>query len=87
MLKGFPGGSDNLTAIQETRFDPWVGKIPCWRKWHLTPVSSLENPSNRGAWWVTAIGSQRVRHASATNTEDQKPESGFLEFVSPAKPR
>ena len=20
------------------RFDPWVRKIPCWRKWHLTPV-------------------------------------------------
>ena len=20
------------------RFDPWVGKIPWWRKWHPTPV-------------------------------------------------
>ena len=49
MLKGLPGGSDNLTVIQETRFDPWVGKIPCRRKWHLTPISCLENPTERRA--------------------------------------
>ena len=24
--------------------------------------SCLENPMNRGAWWATAIGSQRVKH-------------------------
>ena len=30
MTLNFPGGSDvkNLPAMQETRLDPWVGKIP-----------------------------------------------------------
>ena len=28
----------NSPTIQETRFDPWIGKIPCRRAWHLTPV-------------------------------------------------
>ena len=22
----------------DIRLDPWVGKIPCWRKWQPTPV-------------------------------------------------
>ena len=28
----------NLPAMQETRFDPWVGKIPWRRKWQPTSV-------------------------------------------------
>ena len=28
----------NLPAVQETRFDPWVGKIPWRREWLHTPV-------------------------------------------------
>ena len=28
----------NLPAMQETRFDPWVGKILWKRKWLPTPV-------------------------------------------------
>ena len=28
----------NLPAMQETRFDPWVGKIPWRREWQPTPV-------------------------------------------------
>ena len=42
--------------------DPWVEKIPWNRKWKITPVFFLENPMNRGAWWVTAHGFRRVRH-------------------------
>ena len=29
---------ENLPAMQETRFDPWVGKIPWKRKWLPSPV-------------------------------------------------
>ena len=29
--------------------------------------SCLENPTDRQAWWATALGSQRVRHELATN--------------------
>jgi len=31
----------NLPAMQETGFDPWVGKIPWRRKWQPTPVFLL----------------------------------------------
>ena len=30
----------NLPVMQETRFDPWVGKIPWRRKWQPTLVFS-----------------------------------------------
>ena len=40
-LWGFPCSSlvKNLPAVQETGFDPWVGKIPWRRKWQPTAVS------------------------------------------------
>jgi len=28
----------NLSAMQKTWFNPWVGKIPWRREWLLTPV-------------------------------------------------
>ena len=28
----------HLSAMQETRLDPWVGKIPWRRKWQPTPI-------------------------------------------------
>ena len=28
----------NLHAMEETGFDPWVGKIPWTREWQPTPV-------------------------------------------------
>ena len=34
----------NLPAIQETWFDPWVGKIPWRRTWQPISVFLLENP-------------------------------------------
>ena len=43
----------NLPPMQETGFNPWIGKIP-WRK-HGNPLeySCLENPHGRGAWETT----------------------------------
>ena len=37
---GLPGVQmvKNLPAMQETRFDPWVRKIPWRREWQPTPV-------------------------------------------------
>ena len=40
----------NLPAMKETRFDPWVRKIPWKREWQPT---CLENPMDRGAWRAT----------------------------------
>ena len=38
------------------RFDPWVGKISWRRAWWPLQYSCLENPTDRGAWWVTVHG-------------------------------
>ena len=46
----------NLPAMQETQFNPWVGKI-LWRKeWLPTPVFLLENSTDRGAWKAIVHG-------------------------------
>ena len=43
------------SACQSRRcwFSPWVGKIPCSRKWQLAPVFLPGNPMDRGVWWAT----------------------------------
>ena len=46
-VMGFPGGASGKEPTcqckrgERLRFDPWVGKIPCSRKWHPTPVLLL----------------------------------------------
>ena len=67
------GGSavKNLLAVQEAcrrcRFDPWIGKIPCSRKWHGegngTPLqySCLENPMDGGDWKAAVHGVINIR--------------------------
>ena len=51
----FPSGSaeKNLSAMQvpqETRVDPWVGKIPGGGKGNPLQHCRWENPMDRGAW-------------------------------------
>ena len=43
----------NLTVIQETQFNTWVGKIPGRGNGNPLQYSCLENPMDRGAWWAT----------------------------------
>ena len=45
-----------LPAMQETRFDSWVGKTPWRREWQPIPVFLLENPMDRGAGRATVHG-------------------------------
>ena len=52
----------NLPAMQETLFDPWVGKISWRREWQPTPVFLCRE--FRGQ----TMGSQRVGHDWVTNT-------------------
>ena len=41
-----------MQEIQETRVDPWVGKIPWRREWQPTPVIlAWKTPTDRGNWW------------------------------------
>ena len=49
-------------------FDPWVRKIPWNKKWHATPVFSLENSMERGAWWATVHGVTKSQTLLSTHT-------------------
>ena len=68
LWKGCPGGARGKEPTYQCRrpkrrgFNPWVGKTP--GEGHGTPLqySCLENPMDRGAWWATVHGLQRVRH-------------------------
>ena len=58
-VEEFSAGASGKESICQYRrhkrhwFDLWVGKIP-WRG-HDNPLqySRLENPMDRGAWWIT----------------------------------
>ena len=68
--ESFPSGSDGkefACNVRDLGFDPWVAKIPWRREWLLTLYSCLEKSTDRGAWWATVHGSQRVRHDSVTD--------------------
>ena len=43
-------------------FNPWVRKILWGRAWMLSPVFLPGESHDRGAWWVTVQGLQRVGH-------------------------
>ena len=46
----------NPPAVQETQVWSLGGEILWRRKWQPTPVSCLENPMDRGAWWAIVYG-------------------------------
>ena len=54
----------NLPAIEgdvrDTDMIPGLGRSPGKRNGNTFLYSCLENPMDRGAWWDTAMGSQRV---------------------------
>ena len=44
------------------RFSPWMRRIPWEKNGSPFQDSCLENPMERGAWWLQSMGSQVVRH-------------------------
>ena len=52
---GFPGGAavKNPPAVQETGLIPGLGRAPGEGNGYPLQYSFLENPINRGAWWLT----------------------------------
>ena len=46
----------SLPAMWETRFDPWVGKIPGEGNGNPLQYSCLENSMEGGAWQATVHG-------------------------------
>ena len=51
---------------------------------HGSPLqySCLENPTDRGAWWATVLGSQRVRHGWSNSMKSRMTSSSFLFYWS-----
>ena len=62
VLMNFPGGSDSLPTMQETRFDLRVGKISSRRKWQPTPVFLPGKSHGERSLAGYSVGSQRVKH-------------------------
>ena len=56
--------SDKESAYQcKSGPDPWLGKIPWWRKWQPTSVFLLENLIDKGAWQaIQSMELKRVGH-------------------------
>ena len=70
----FPGGSDGKESTCNTGdlgSVPGSGRSPAEGHGNPLQYSCLENPMDRGAWWATVHGSQRVRHDSMTNIPRQ----------------
>ena len=49
-------GKETAWQCRKLKFDPRIGKIPWRRMCNPLQYSCLENPMDRGAWWVTVHG-------------------------------
>ena len=59
---GFPGGSDGKESacnVGDLDSTPESGRSPVEGKGYPLQYSYLENPMNRGAWWVTVHGAAK----------------------------
>ena len=66
-ISGFPGGTCGKESACQWRwpkscaFDPRVGTIPWNRNGNLLRYSCLENPMDRGTWWITVHGAAKTQ--------------------------
>ena len=66
----FPGGAEvkaSACNVGDLGSIPGSGRSPGEGNGNTLPYSCLENPMDRGAWWATVHGSQRVGHDWATS--------------------
>ena len=67
-------GKESTCQCRRLRFDPWVGKIPCRRKWQPTPVFlTRKSHGQRSLVGYSPRHFQRVRHHLATTLQQQMP--------------
>ena len=59
MVKNLPA---NAGDIRDAGLIPGSGRSPGGGHGNPLQSSCLENPMDKGAWWVQSMGSQRVRH-------------------------
>ena len=60
-----------MQQLQQTRVDPWVGKVPGGGHSNPLPCPCLENPMDRGAWQATRKWSQRWTRLKQLSTARQ----------------
>ena len=61
--ESFPGGSDGKASaynVGDLGLIPGLGRSPGEENGNPLQYSYLENPMERGAWWVTVHGVTRV---------------------------
>ena len=74
----------NSPAMQETRFDPWVGKIPCRRAWQPTPVCLPgKSYGQRSLAGCKSMGLQRVTERLTLSVSNRFPSQKLLHSRSP----
>ena len=54
--------ANNAGDMRDTGPVPELGRCPAEGRGNSLQYSCLENPLDKGTWWVTSIGSPRVRH-------------------------
>ena len=59
MVKNTPA---NAGDVRDEGSIPGLGRSPGGGNGNPLHYSCLENPTDRGAWWATVIGLQRVGH-------------------------
>ena len=73
---GFPGGSDDKESacnVEDVGLIPGLGRSPGEGNGNPLLYSCQENTMDRGAWWDTVLGLQRVRHGRATKQQGRWP--------------
>ena len=68
-IYGSPGGSvgkESACNMEDLGSIPVSGRSPGDGNGNPLQYSCLENPMDRGAWWLQSMGSQRVRHKWVT---------------------
>ena len=65
-LEFSPSADITVPEVQETRFDPWVRKIPWRREWLPTLMFLPGELHDRGTWWATVHG------VAESNTTEQR---------------
>ena len=56
------GGKESTCNVGHLGLIPGLGRSPGEGNGNTLQYSCLGNPMDRGAWWATVMGSQRVRH-------------------------
>ena len=70
-FRGFPGGSDGKEAdcnAGELGLIPGLGRSPGEGNGYPLQYCCLGNPTDRGAWQLQSVGSQRIEHDWVTNS-------------------